>query len=171
MRSSVARASRRGPKPSRVRVGPKPTSPRARPKAALQVKADGYYGEWARARRSRIADESASRYRRRLVRDMQRHLAPGDRLSSLRFPDLRREDDAALNALDRNCSKRSRTRGSRRPRRSRRADDGANRSSSGQRTVVFNRRESFIRDMGLPCRRVNGGVQGMRRNAETLIQR
>ena len=42
--------------------------------------------------------------------------------------------------------------------------------SSGQRTVVFNRRESFIRDMGLPCRRVNGGVEGMRRNAETLIK-
>jgi hypothetical protein len=109
------------------------------------------------------ADESTGSYRRRLLRAEQKALAPGDPFSILRQPNLSREDPATLDVLE--------------PRVHEAFAKAVNdpmtvpegqlreiksENAAGTKISTFVGRESFVKSMGLPCRKVVGGVEGLR---------
>jgi hypothetical protein len=136
---------------------------------AIQADAVDRYHPWGASPPPPISGESAGRYRRRLLADEQRYLAPGDPFSSMRAPNLAREDSATLAVLEPRIHEafaRALTDPATVPPGELRPihlDD----PRSGARITSWVGRESFIKSMGQPCRKVVGGVDGgLRRLAE-----
>jgi hypothetical protein len=126
-------------------------------KTALQAKADDSYSLWGEAPPKPLSDEGVGHYRRRLVADMQRHLPAGDKMSRTRFPGLRKEATAVLDRLEPDlveAFKAARFDPATAPLTGERAIEQVD-PHTGARTTLFNRRTSFIADMGLPCRKVH----------------
>jgi hypothetical protein len=141
-------------------------------KTQYQASVDSLYHAWNQAPPVPVSDESPRRYRRRVLKDMQRHLPPGSPFSSMRLTSLPKNDDAALNIIGdkiKDAFQAALTD----PAtvapgdfREIRLDD----PRSGQRISSFVGRESFVKLMGSPCRQVVGGSDGLRKNSELLIR-
>jgi hypothetical protein len=139
-------------------------------KAAMQADAIEAYAKWGELPPPPRADESPRRYDRRILRDQQRHLPPGNLFSSTRLSKLP-DDPDALGAIaprirqafvDSHNDPATVREGEMREIKS---EDHA-----GHKVSTFVGRRSFIFDMSAPCRQVLGGVDGMRRQVENLAR-
>jgi hypothetical protein len=142
-------------------------------KTEMQASVDSLYHQWSESPPIPNAEDSPSRYRRRLLRNMQEHLAPGDPSSLTRAPNLSREDNAALDVIE----PRVRDAFAKAVRDPQTVPEGQFREireddpRTGQRISSFVGRESFVKQMGLPCSYVVGGSAGLRHHAEVNSRR
>jgi hypothetical protein len=136
----------------------------------IQADAAALYDRWRSAPPIPVADEAPSHYRRRVLRNMQEHLPPGSPFSALRLSKLPSDRDA-LHVIA--------------PRIEAAFGDAYNdpatvpegtfreikgETTGGHKTSSFIGRRSFIADMSMPCAKVVGGVEGLRRNVDALIR-
>jgi hypothetical protein len=125
-----------------------------------QSKLDPAYAAWGEHPPALKADESVGRYRRRTIADLQAHLPAGDRLSRVRFPDLRHESAEVLDRIEPDllaAFSKARIDPATAPLEGERVIEEVD-PHTGARATVFNRRHSFIHDLAQPCRQVIGGV-------------
>jgi hypothetical protein len=135
-------------------------------RTAIQADAASLYERWGFDPPTPVSDESSAHYKRRVLKDMQRHLAPGHPFSSLRLSQLP-EDREALKVLA--------------PRIEAAFADSyrdpmtvppgtlreiQSQDHAGHRVSTFVGRQSFIHDMVAPVFKVVGGSGGVRRQAE-----
>jgi hypothetical protein len=136
-------------------------------RTAIQADAAELYQKWGSAPPIPVSDETSSHYKRRVLKDMQKHLPPGNPFSAMRLTKLP-DDPNVLGAIA--------------PRIEAAFSDSYNDPATvpegtlreihgtdhgGHKVSSFIGRRSFIHDMVAPVFKVVGGVNGgLRRNAE-----
>ena len=136
-------------------------------RTAIQADAAEAYQRWGSAPPLPVSDESSGHYKRRVLRDMQKHLPVGNPFSAMRLSKLP-DDPAVLEAIEpriRQAFADSYNDPATVPPGEMREIPGTD--HGGHKVSNFVGRESFIKSMGGPVFRVVGGVNGgLRRNAE-----
>jgi hypothetical protein len=139
-------------------------------KTAIQANAVDAYSRWGESPPTPNAEQSPRSYRKRVLRDMQRHLPAGHPFGAMRLRELP-DEPAALDVIGsriEDAFARSYNDPQTVPEgqlREIRSEDHA-----GHKISSFVGRDSFISSMGAPCRKVVGGVEGLRRLTENLAR-